>query len=349
MARDHVQLDSAPASQKTIVLRAAAIMLLVILAGTFAFLYVEPGWTVEKALFFTLITLTTVGYDDQGIDANGRWIAIALMVVGIGTVTWALGQIVQTAVSYQLAWQRRMQGRINKMKNHIIICGVGRVGGALCRTLSETKIPFVVVERDAERVAWALEQGYTVINGCGTDDDALIEAGLHRARGIVACTSSDPENIMVCLSAREISEQVLIVGRANQDDSVHKLKRAGASRVMAPAYNAGKDIATYLANPALADFLDQTTNAGIGFRISECVVGHESPLLGHSIADIGHEHPTLIFVAIKHADGASRIRPGGDEPILEDDILVVVGDDRMLAQFFELAHGEQAYEHRAAG
>jgi len=270
------------------------------------------------------------------------------MLLGIATVTWALGQIVQAAVSYQMNWRRRMEGRINHMDKHIIVCGLGRVGAALCRHLAESKTPFVIVERDEHRAAWAVEQGYAVIDGCGTDDSALIRAGLHRAKGMVACTSSDAQNIMITLSARALHESITIVGRAVQEDAIHKLERAGASRVMAPAHTAGKDIATYLSNPALADFLDQTTNAGIGFRMSECLVGVGSPLIGRTLGEVGAEHPGTVFVAIKHPSGVTRIRPEADEVIEEHDILAVVAHEAELAAFFELAQGDEACEHLAA-
>ena len=154
---------------------------------------------------------------------------------------------------------------------------------------------------------------------------------------------------MITLSAREISEEILIVGRANEEDSEHKLRRAGATRVMAPAYHAGKDIATYLSNPALADFLNQTTNAGIGFRLSECVLGDGSELVGQTVGHVCDTHDSMVFVAVKHADGSTRIRPDRSEVLRELDIVVVVGEESVLKGFFDEAHGEAGYEQRAAG
>lgn len=330
-------------SQGAILLRAAAALFAVILAGTVVFWHLEPDWSFQKALFFVIITITTVGYGDEGIDENGRWVAMALMLCGIGVATWSVSQFVQAGVSYQLAWRRRMQNSINKLNNHFIICGYGRVGRSVCDQLAQDNRPFVVIELNAERVREVRDHGFHVINGCGSEDDALIRAGLHRAKGVVACASSDAENMMIVFSVRGMHESALIVARANEPAAVLKLQRAGATRVIAPAIHAGKDIATYLANPTFADFLNQTTNAGIGFRLSECLVGEGSGWVGRSVIDIGHEHPQLIFVAIKHADGRTCIRPSGDEVIHENDILALAGDDDTLTSAFQETAGDDPY------
>ena len=184
-------------------LRRAILALSVVLTGgTLGFMIIEPTWGLWRSLYFTLITVTTVGYSDEGLSAQGRGFTTILLVAGIATASYAFSQIVQAAVSYQFAWRRRMQKDIDRLRDHYVVCGMGRVGRAVCKQLTENSTPFVVIEQDIDRFQQAPSYGFLAILGTATEDAVLLQAGIKRARGIVCAFDSDSENIVITLSAR---------------------------------------------------------------------------------------------------------------------------------------------------
>ena len=129
-------------------LRCMLALAFVIALGTFGFTFTEPDWGPWKALYFTLITITTVGYSDQGVSPTGEVFTAILLVVGIGTVTYSFTALVQIAVNYQSTWKRKMQGKINHLSDHFLICGFGRIGFTVAEQLRDAGIPVVVIESD---------------------------------------------------------------------------------------------------------------------------------------------------------------------------------------------------------
>jgi voltage-gated potassium channel len=323
--------------ESRIVMRSIAMMCGVVLVGTVGFLLIEPGWTLWRAIYFTLITITTVGFGDEGISETGQKFAALLLVCGIGTATWTLTTVVQYAVSYQFDWQRRMKKMISTTSNHIIICGFGRIGHTICKELAESEIPCVVIDRDEHRIAEALACGYMAVMGDTTDEQVLRDAGLQRARGIVCATSSDAENVFITLTAREINPGVMIASRANADTSARRMEHAGASLVVSPFLTAGIDLARAIIKPHLAELLRSSQRSDGDFALSEVLIEPGSTLEGQTPRTYGQEEGSISFIAIKREGEGTIYRPGGQETFRPHDIIIAAGAPDALARMSKTA------------
>jgi voltage-gated potassium channel len=317
-------------------MRAVFALGLVLSLGTTGFVLIE-GWDVWRSLYFTVITITTVGFGDEGIGEMGKRFTTVLLLGGIATATYAFGQIVQIAVSSQNRWRSRMDQTIKRLNDHFIVCGLGTVGRTVCHRLQEEGAPFVVVEADAERVERGCALGYLVLQGSATEDDVLHSAGIDRARGIVCAVNSDSDNIVITLSARTLNPTIQIVSRVDADDAEHKVERAGASHVVSPGIKGGMEIADVLVRPRLAAFLRQSSTDKTGFRLGEIEIRSGSPLVGRTLREYGESEPGILFVAITSEDGTTRSRPPISEPIRADDTMIVAGDADSLCRMRDAA------------
>jgi voltage-gated potassium channel len=331
-----------------IVMRAIAMSCGVMLIGTVGFMVIDPGWTLWRAIYFTLITITTVGFTDEGISEAGQKFAALLLVIGIGTATWTLTTVVQYAVSYQFDWQRRMKKMIKTTSDHIIICGFGRIGQTICKELAESEIPCVVIDRDEDRIAEVIACGYMAVIGDTTDDQVLREAGLERARGIVCVTSSDAENVFITLTAREINPSVMIASRANAETSARRMEHARASLVVSPFLTAGVDLARAIVKPHLAELLRNSQRTDSDFALSEVLVESGSRLEGQTPRTYGQEEDCISFIAIKREGEGTIYRPGGKETFRPHDIIIAAGVPDALARMSKTARplqGKQQLVH----
>lgn len=330
-----------------ILVRAIAMLCGVILIGTVGFMLIDPTWTLWRAIYFTLITITTVGFGDEGISETGQKFAAFLLVIGIGTATWTLTTVVQYAVSYQFDWQRRMKKMIKTTSEHIIICGFGRIGHTICKELAATEIPCVVIDRDEDRIAEALACGYMAVIGDTTDDQVLRDAGLEQARGIVCVTSSDAENVFITLTAREINPDVMIASRANVETSARRMEHAGASLVVSPFLTAGIDLARAIVKPHLAELLRNSQRSDGDFALSEVLVESGSKLEGQTPRTYGQEEDCISFLAIKREGVGTIYRPGGQETFRPHDIIIAAGVPDALARMSTTARQVQKKQQLA--
>lgn len=305
--------------------RAANALGLVMVLGTAGYMWIE-GWGFWKALFFTVITLTTVGYGDYGLSDDGLRFTTFLLIGGLGVVTYSAGQLVPILFDQRLALEWKMKKQIRKLSNHFIVCGLGRVGRSVCASLAEAEAPFVVVERCSEAVEWAIERGYLVTTGDATEDQILGGAGIQWAKGLACVTDSDTENIVITLGARQLNPDLFIISRAEQDGAIQKMKRAGASRVISPIRAGGVTIAHTMTQPCLAELLDPDRRADMSVEIAEIAVEPGSGLDGLTVSACADTHASLVLVAVTHADGRMRFRPSDDEPLKGGDIIIVAGD-----------------------
>ncbi|MDA1165196.1 MAG: potassium channel protein [Planctomycetota bacterium] len=325
-----------------IVIRAIATLCAVMLFGTVGFLLIEQDWTLWDSLYFTLITITTVGYGDMDISPAGQRFAALLLVSGIGTATWTLTTVVQFAVSYQFEWQRRMKKMINKTSNHIVICGFGRIGRTICAKLAESDVLCVVIDCQEAAIADALACGYMAVLGNSTDETVLRDAGLDRARGIVCATSSDAENVFITLTAREINPNVMIASRANAESSARRMEHAGATLVVSPFLTAGADIARAIVKPHLAELLRNSHRSDGDFALSEVKVEPGSILEGQTPRSYGQEEDSIAFIAIKREGSGTIYRPGGQETFRPHDVIIAAGVPDALARMSTAAHPRRA-------
>lgn len=313
------------------VTKALVVCSLVLLFGTTGYIHIE-GWDPWKAFFFTLYTLTTVGYGDYEISESAQRFTAVLMVVGIASVSYTLSQIVQYATSKAIDTEKQMINKAAKLQEHCIVCGLGRTGYHVIERLDEQGIPVVAIDNDEHLIKQARDRGIIAILGDATHDKALIDAGIKRATAIAATTSSDSINAMICLTANALAPDIPIAARAEDEDSINKLTRAGAKTVISPTCYGGKGIAESMLRPMVADVLYGSEDHGnnkLHFR--ELPITKENQRCGLSISQLLKDHPSIAYIATRKPGGHFQMRPGTDQVLNEGDFLLIAGQNKDLA------------------
>ena len=316
------------------------VLLTIFIIGTFGFHFIE-GWSFVDSFYTTIITLATVGYGDfTPRTAEGKIFAVFVIIFGVGTMLYSFGLISETVIEVRL---RRLLGRgklektIEKMNNHYIICGGGRIGFLICRELMAGKMPCVVIDNNPEVIQKAQDEGFICCKGDATQDKILIEAGIKRAKGIVCVLPSDAENLYVILTAKELNQQIYIISRSEEEESEHRLLRAGADRVMSPYTLGGVRMAMAILRPAMLDFIEITTRQqSLELRMEEISICKGSPFITQSLEDSGiRKRYGLIIVAVKKDSGKMIFNPMANYIIAEGDRLIAMGEDENVKQFSE--------------
>jgi len=263
---------------------------LVLAVGTLGYTLLL-GWSIDDALYMTVITLTTAGFREvRELDTVGRAWTMLLSLAGVGIIFGTVGIVAETFVAEVLSGkreQRRMTEAIGRLRGHFILCGFGRVGGTVARELEHSGVPVVVIDSNSDSIQAATHEGYLVVQGDATHDDVLITAGVAHARGLITTVDSDAQNVYVTLSARALNATLFIVARANEEGSDAKLRQAGADRVVSPYTRAGRQIAELATRPRVADFIDFALSHGqLSFSIEEVEVAAGGPLDGRTVADL---------------------------------------------------------------
>jgi len=313
-----------------------------VLFGTVGYHFIE-GWSLFDALFMSVITLTTVGFSEvHPLSTAGRVFTIFLSLGGIFTLFFTGTELVRTWASgelRQLLGRQRGERVMNTLKDHVIVCGYGRMGRLVCGELSKVKLPYVVIDNTEERLAdFALPSGLA-LRGDATADESLKQAGIARARAIVTVLPSDANNLFITMSARLLNERVAIIARAEEEATVGKLVRAGATRVVSPFLIGGAQVAHAILKPAVLDFIDVATRGEhLELQLEEIVLEPASGLAGKSILE-SHLRAKLniIVVAIKRPGKPMAFNPS-DETILEPGAtLVMLGARAQLDEVERIA------------
>ena len=299
-------------------------VLAVTLFGSFGYVMIE-GWPFHRSLFFTLITLTTVGYGDYGLSEMGERFTTILLIFGIGTVTFSAGQVVQAVIEIQIDKEGHVLKRIESLRNHYIICGAGDVGMAICDQLHDEKVEFVVIDNDEDNIEDARRRGYLAIRGNATDDETLFLAGIEHVSAIACATDSDTQNIVITLSAHELRPDIPIIARAEQDDSIKKIRRAGATRVISPRRTGGANFVDSILRPNLADLMEHSHTCGSGFQMAEVPVEAGSFMEGRTLLECGEQYPDIVFVALRHERDGFVPRPKISEQLEAGAVLIIAG------------------------
>lgn len=318
-------------------LRWVAVLLLVLVFGTLGFWFTEQsnGWDLWKSLFFTLITVTTVGYGDQGLSPTGERFAAILLLFGIGTATYAVTSLVQIAVTYHTGGKRRMQQTIDRMEDHYIICGYGRIGKTVAAELVGAGTSVVVIDRDVQMTDAAIDDGYLAVLGSSTEEEVLCRAGAERARGLICATNSDAENVFVTLCAQDINPDAFIASRASTDGAARRMERAGAAMVVSPYVTAGQNIADAILRPHMASFLKRNRQGDV--ELGEIAIEEGSAFLGETILGVGSRFPEVVFVSYRKICGTNSLRPVGSQEFHAGDVITVAGPGAELEKMYEWA------------
>ena len=215
--------------------------------GILGYMRIE-GWSLLDAVYMTIVTFTTVGYDEvRPLSSAGRVFNMFMMVVGVAVMLYILTSVVQIVVEEEilrtLFRRRRMRTQLAKLRNHFIVCGFGRVGREVALTLQRESVPLVVMDRDPEVLTEAEELGILSIEGDPTRDEDLLLVRVMEASGLVAAVGTDTDNVYITLTARGLNPNLRIVARAVRDDAEDKLQRAGADVVVSPHAIGGRHMA----------------------------------------------------------------------------------------------------------
>ena len=302
------------------------------------------GMSFIDALYMTVITLSTVGYQEvRPLGTAGRIFTMALLAGGLGIVFYGASLLARDIIEGEIQrtlGRRRVERQIAHMSEHYIVCGYGRMGRIACKELAAKPVPVVVVERNPEVLKQIGQEQFACIEGDATEDTVLVHAGIKRARGLVAALSTDSDNVYVVLSARELNPALLIVARAEDERSERKLVHAGATRVVSPYVIGGHRMAHALLRPAVLDVIDLATHyRSMELQIEELTVPAGGFPEGTTLQDSGiREKLGIIVIAIKKSSGEMMFNPLPQAKIEVGDRLVLMGQTASLHELERRLH-----------
>ena len=314
-------------------LRPLAALVVLILASATGYRLVVPGFSWGDAFWMVLITLTTVGYGEvQPLGTAGRIVTTLLLLGGLLVVQLLIQRFVQLSNSgyFRRLRLRSQQTMVNRLSNHVILCGYGAMGREVAHRIRSDRsedVEVVVIDRDPERVALARDHGFDSINGDASLDEVLSKAGLVRAFSLVTALGSDADNLYVVLSAKAMAPEVKVIARAATEEAANKLRLARADDVVSPYVAGGRAIAAKALHPEAASFMELL--AGTEYEVERIQLSRNPDtfrqLPGNTLArlNLGRNSGVLVL-AIRSADGV-KANPGGQTQLLPGDELILLG------------------------
>ncbi len=306
-----------------------------LLGGTAGYMLIEK-WSFMDALYMTVITLATVGYGEvRRLSPSGRIFTMLLILTGVGFVFYVASSTIRFVVEgrvREILGRRKLEKEIQAQKNHYIICGYGRVGSNICDILASRSMKTVVIERAPERISKLNERNLLYIAGEATDEENLLNAGVERARGLVAVLKTDTDNVYVTLSARQLNPELFIIARAGEKKSENKLLAAGADKVISPYRIGAQRIAQTIIRPTVTDFLELAVmDKSRNIQMEELPVHSSSGLVGVALQDSGiRKDYDLIIVAIRRAGGEMLFNPSARTKLQAGDTVIAIGEKQNL-------------------
>lgn len=315
-----------------------------VLGGTFGYQIIEgKSWSFLDGLFMTVITLFTVGYGEvHPLSDSGRILTIVLIFVGGGFMAYvasSLAQLIFEGKLQEIWGLKRMRDRITKLNNHYIICGAGKTAYEIIKSLSaNAPMDFVVIDIDRDRIQKLQEENIFAIEGDATNDDILIEAGIERAAGLAATLPTDADNVFVTLSAKGIKSDIFIVSKAERIESIAKLRKAGADKVVSPNIIAGARMAAMLHRPSIVDFMDAAiAGDNQAMQMEEFRIQKQSFLDNKQLKDSEIRQRSGAIIVSVRRDKETTINPLPTFVFQAQDMLVVLGTREQIANFAKLA------------
>jgi len=299
---------------------------------------VIEGWDGLEALYMTVITLTTVGFQEvHPLSRGGRIFTMLLIVSGVGFMFYFLGSVARMMLEgtiKDILGRRKLEKQISQISGHYIICGFGRIGRTVSQLLREKPIEVVVIEKDHGYIPLFQEKNILYVIGEATSEENLLKAGIVRAKGLVAAVSSDADNVYISLTARGLNPDLFILARAAEESSITKLTRAGADKVVSPYDIGARSMANTILRPTVIDFIELAMhNHNLDLQMEELAVGEQSEIKNLTLmeSDIRKDYD-LIVVAIKKRSGEMIFNPSSQAKIQVGDILVALGDRKNLTR-----------------
>jgi len=321
---------------------ALCVPLLLMAIGTVGYMQIEH-WRPLEALYMTVITITTVGFNEvHPLHSEGRVFTMALTLVGVFTLFYAATSAIRAIVSGEVRGdigRQRMEHTLQDLRDHVIVCGFGRMGRFVCAELSAAGHPFVALDKHAAALeGFQMPQGIALA-GDATSDSVLRKAGIDRARVLLSLAAADAENLYITMSARLLNDKIFIVARAEDAATQKKLLRAGANRVVAPYVIAGQTVVQAVERPTALSVLELATNRNYReLQIEETEVKTGSHLAGARLDDAQlRREMRITVVAVKKPDGTMVFSPSPEVVLEPGDVLIWLGHRDQLGRLSALA------------
>lgn len=320
---------------------ALALLLLVGMAG----FHMIEGWSLSDSLYMTIITLSTVGFREvRPLSLAGKYFTLFLILFGVAAVGVLVRNIFEVLLSEELGlrfWRKRMKNAIKRVSGHYIVCGYGRMGSQAVREIVRRGNRCVVVDSDEGAIARLEATGVLCVVGDATEDRALLDAGVERARGLLSVVATDSNNLLITLSAKVLNPNIVVVARCTVEEHGDKILRAGADRIVSPYEIGGRRMAAALLQPAVVDFLDIALHSeDIEIEMEEVSVREASSLAGKSMSDSRiHDRTGTFVIGVKQAGGAFTKSPSASTVLAPGDTLIAMGTTPQLADLKKLAKG----------
>lgn len=314
----------------------ATIFLIAFISSAVFYYYEFEHKSFLDALWLTMSAVTTTGYSDvMPVNKTGRIVAIFLSVLGFSFLTFVLSTFLAGMVEGRISgvWgKRKMAREIAKLKNHIVVCGAGRVGREVVNEL-KGKREFVIIEKDPVQLAELAEEGILHIAGDATEDRMLLAAGIKDAKGVITTLAEDAENLMIIITCKDFNPEARVVARANRPESIVRMKRAGADTVICPSAIAGNRMALASTKPtsvAVVETIVEDRNNNL--NLEELTISEKSMLVGKEIRESRLRKDYGILVLAIKRDERNIINPEPTEIFMAGDILVLCGTAEQLSK-----------------
>ncbi len=310
--------------------------------GSLGYMIIE-GWSLMDAFYMTIITIATVGYGETNtLSPEGRIFTVILIFMGVGFFLYVASGLIQFLVEGRIRLvlgRRKLDTQINKLDDHFIICGYGRIGRVLARFLIEKYLNVVVIERDESRVGKMDDDGVLYLIGEATDEKVLSRAGIERARGLVTAVATDADNVFLVLIAKQINPKLFIVARASQNNAKKTLLAAGADKVISPYDLGARRMAHAILRPTVIKFLEMAfADESVDIQVEEITVRPSSEFVGKTMMDTAiRKDFDLIIIVIRKPGDDMVFNPKADTIIEAGDTMVVVGSARNIKQLERIA------------
>jgi len=295
----------------------------------------------------TFITITSIGYSLQyPLNNWGKVLTMIVAIAGMGSLFYLLSSVMEYLVARGLSdpfGRRKMQREISNLKNHIIVVGFGRLGRRIAEELAAENRVFVIIDKDEHLAEQCSEKGYLFLKGDAEEDSVLVKAGLMNAKSIIIATGNDADNAFIAMSARALNNDIFIVSKADGDNAVRKLKKAGADRVVNPYAIAGQRLVNIVVRPVALEFLSHTMqNKDNGLSIQEFHVLADSPFANKSLKEIELRKKYGLNVVAVIRDGKNFVNPDANMLIEPADQLIMMGTEKQFEDLKSSAAGALA-------
>jgi voltage-gated potassium channel len=312
--------------------------------GTLGYMLIE-GWSAWDAFYMTIISVTTVGYREVNeLTFVGQAWTVLVLISGVSTLFYTASLVMAEVVDGEFHHRfesRRFNRMLDRLQNHFIICGYGRIGGVIAGEFRRQGIDHVIIDKDPDKVHEIIETGGMAVEADASREDVLRKVGIARARGLIAAVSTDAENVYTVLSARVLRPDLFIIARIESEDAEPKLRRAGADRVLSPYQLGGIQMAATALRPAVVDFMRLATSSErMDLAAEQVTIGARARFEGQTIRDANLRQAFgVIIVAIKRKSGHMEFNPSPESTMSAGDALVALGHPDQLKALETAATG----------